>query len=739
MPAPDNPKGDLKSEPMFDKFTPFPRLKVSTRLIAGFSIIAGISIAVGIIGLYFIHQIDGHLNRITDITAPTVEVADDLIANVWQATKVAEESILANTAGELAMLIEEFQGLGRNFNQYHLELKSLLNDQKLLAELQTAKHQHTEFQKHARGMFESRQTELLEQMQNEVHLLKFNRLGVKLIVSLTEFAEENEAELFEAGSQSRADSSAETTSQRDALGQAVNKDYPVVEAALKLQQLMTAIKDTARSFLSARTRYELSSAMLEFHELERGITPQIDVLQQFAETEEDRMDVANLKAVLRDWMEIAKGVNGLYQTHENMLQASADTSMHAELLELGAENTAAALNRVADYADAINDGADEETAAVVDQARTVIALLLLLAIIVSIFLVFIVMNTVARPIKALAQAMVGLGEGNINSTIDLGRRSDEIGELASTFNEMAMKLDKATRNLEAQVLARTTDLNATNKQLEEELTRRHSLEGQLVRAQKLDSLGTLAGGVAHDFNNMLYVIIGCAEMALKKISKRNVAFSSLVRIEQAARRSATIVRQILLFSRHEKPDRQPLEVSKTIHDSVMLLRAGLPSSLLLDVDIQKSCGYIHADETQIHQVIVNFVTNAFHAYDMGTGTVSLSAVPFEADEKFCRQNVGLAPGKYVRIRISDEGAGIAPEHLPRIFDPFFTTKPVGQGTGLGLSVAHGIVTNHGGVIALTSTPEKGTTANIYLPANVSGHSVAFSKKNGSAGVQKSPN
>ncbi|HAT86692.1 MAG TPA: hypothetical protein DCS30_12555 [Rhizobiales bacterium] len=715
MSADDRQSGDLLSNSIIGKLFFFPRLNVTTRLVAGFSIIAGISIAVGIIGLYFIHQIDDNLNRITDVTAPTVEVADDLIANIWQSTKVAEESILVKTPQGLTSLIDEFDGLRIEFDKNYVELRSLLSNQSLLDELLASERKNIEFRKRAHEMFGSRRTELVEQERSDKLLADFNRMSATLIVSLTEFAEENEAELLHAEIESSTEQSSRTKAENNALGQSVIQDYPVVEAALKLQRLVTEIKDTARAFLAAKTTPRLIEAQADFNRLHNELNPQIEILRQFAESEEDKKDVVDLRSVLKNWIAIAQNDDGLFKSHLNKLTATQNTYERAELLEINAENMASALNRVADFADAINDSADEEAAAVVDRARKVIALFLTLAVLVSFLLALMVFGTVAKPIKALARAMVDLGEGDNTSTIDLGKRSDEIGELASTFNDMALKLDKAAKNLEGQVLARTADLNATNQRLEEELTRRQALEDQLVRAQKLDSLGTLAGGVAHDFNNMLYVILGCSEIALKKVTKRNAAYDSLVRIEKAARRSATIVRQILFFSRHEKPDRQPLEISKVTEDSIMLLRAGLPSSLKLDVDTHQDCGLILADETQIHQVIVNFVTNAFHAYENRAGTVSVVTRPAIVDEDFCTQHIGLTPGCYVRVRISDTGCGISSENLPRIFDPFFTTKPVGEGTGLGLSVAHGIVSNHGGVIVLSSTPGDGTTADIYLP------------------------
>ena len=246
---------------------------------------------------------------------------------------------------------------------------------------------------------------------------------------------------------------------------------------------------------------------------------------------------------------------------------------------------------------------------------------------------------------------------------------------------------------------------------EEELSR---LERQLRLAQRLEAMGTLAGGIAHDFNNILAAILGFSEMAWRDAPKGSRLQRDLESIATAGERGRALVDRILAFSRSGVGERVAVHVEKVVREALDLLSAKLPPSVTLSAELRAGRAAMLGDPTQVHQVLMNLGTNAVQAMPSGgILRVSLDAVRCEAARA---ATVGkVAAGDYVVLRVADSGSGIAPEILDRIFDPFFTTKEMGTGTGLGLSLVHGIVAELGGAIDLESTPGKGTAFTVHLP------------------------
>jgi len=241
------------------------------------------------------------------------------------------------------------------------------------------------------------------------------------------------------------------------------------------------------------------------------------------------------------------------------------------------------------------------------------------------------------------------------------------------------------------------------------------LEAQLRRSQKMETIGTLAGGVAHDFNNILTPIMGYSEMAMIHLEKQSPARADLEEIIVAAHRAKDLVRQILTFSRQGEEERKPVLLQLIVKEALNLLRASIPVTVAIRESIKQDIGAIHCDPTQIHQVLMNLCINAAHAMKGRTGILEVKLDTFYVDAEFSCLHVNLSEGQYVRMTISDNGHGMDRATTERIFEPFFTTKSVDEGTGLGLSVVHGIVTAHGGGISVYSEPEQGTTFQVYLP------------------------
>lgn len=243
---------------------------------------------------------------------------------------------------------------------------------------------------------------------------------------------------------------------------------------------------------------------------------------------------------------------------------------------------------------------------------------------------------------------------------------------------------------------------------------RRQLERQLQQAQKMEALGTLAGGVAHDFNNILAAVIGYTQIALADLPKDSANRQYLERVLEAGERASALVKQILTFSRKSELEPQPVQVSIIVKEVLKLVRATLPVTIDMVQNI-KSDAVVMADPIQIHQVMMNLCANAGYAMRGKEGTLTVSLEDVVLDENFSQQHVGLKPGAYLKLSVTDSGVGIATEHLGRIFDPFFTTKPKGEGTGMGLSVVHGIVTGLGGVVTVGGAPGKGARFDLYLP------------------------
>ncbi len=253
-----------------------------------------------------------------------------------------------------------------------------------------------------------------------------------------------------------------------------------------------------------------------------------------------------------------------------------------------------------------------------------------------------------------------------------------------------------------------------------DITANKKLEAQIRQTQKMESIGTLAGGIAHDFNNILFPVLGYTEMLLQDIPKDNPAHSSLEKIYKGAIRARDLVKQILTFSRQESSELKPMKLQPLIKEALKLIRSTIPTSIEIRQDIDPKCGVVNADPTQIHQIIMNLTTNSYHAMEETGGTISVSLKEIKIGE-FGKRMPDVNPGLYACLMVTDTGKGMEKALAGKIFDPFFTTKAVGKGTGMGLSVVHGIVTGMAGVIKVYSEPLKGTQFTVYLPVENSWH------------------
>jgi signal transduction histidine kinase/CheY-like chemotaxis protein len=243
------------------------------------------------------------------------------------------------------------------------------------------------------------------------------------------------------------------------------------------------------------------------------------------------------------------------------------------------------------------------------------------------------------------------------------------------------------------------------------------LKEQLIQAQKMESIGRLAGGVAHDFNNILSVIIGYSDLLLSNLSSDNPALEELEIINDSGKKAANLTRQLLAFSRKQVLKMKVVNLHSIVNDMSKLLPRMIGEDIELVLNVSKRCSNILADSSQIEQVLMNLAVNARDAMPKG-GIFTVEVSNVELDEEFVKNNEGSIPGLFVQLRVTDTGEGILPEELVRIFEPFYTTKETGKGTGLGLATVYGIVKQHNGFIYTRSQINKGTTFDIYLPVVV---------------------
>ncbi len=297
------------------------------------------------------------------------------------------------------------------------------------------------------------------------------------------------------------------------------------------------------------------------------------------------------------------------------------------------------------------------------------------------------------------------------------------------------KVQAANNALEIRVTERTRQLTRANKDLKSEIEiRKHhekekaKIESQLLQLQKMETIGTLAGGIAHDFNNILTPILGYTEMAIEELSDESTLKYDIEQINHAATRGKDLVQQILTFSRQVDFDKKPLQLHLVVKEVLSLIRASFPSNIEIVQELDENCGTVMADSTQMHQVIMNLATNAYHAMMGKGGVLKAKLCSVEISGNKLGSYSGIKPGTFLQLTIADTGHGMNKQTLDRIFEPFFTKKDVGTGSGLGLSVVHGIINNYNGAIKVESKPGKGTEVRIYLPQH--SKTVSGSKKAG---------
>jgi len=331
----------------------------------------------------------------------------------------------------------------------------------------------------------------------------------------------------------------------------------------------------------------------------------------------------------------------------------------------------------------------------------VVALYLVLSIIIVIFLSM----RLIRPLTELQRVSRNIATGQYDNQIKVDSRIEEINQLTSDLEFMRRELVGVNTHLRQEMAER---------QAAEE--RRKAVETKLQHTQRLETVGTLAGGMAHEFNNILVPILLYTDIAMEGLPPDSPAREQLGRVLKSAGRAKELVQNILTFSRQVGDEkRRYVNIKPVVEEALELLRALILPSTELRRNISADSSIVFVDPNQIHQLVMNLCSNACHAISENGGYIEVNLEPVVITEQSAREHPHLHPGRYVKLTVRDTGQGIDPADINNIFEPFHTTREVGEGTGLGLSVAHGIILSYGGEILVESEPGIGTAFYLYIP------------------------
>lgn len=340
-----------------------------------------------------------------------------------------------------------------------------------------------------------------------------------------------------------------------------------------------------------------------------------------------------------------------------------------------------------------------------DEIARTVGYILFAFLAVSLFLSTILAAQLVKPLHRLQEVSRKIASGDYTMKLQDRTRLDEITELAGDLEIMRSSLVGVNAELQEVIREREA---AEDEQ--------RSLEARLRHSHRLESIGTLAGGIAHEFNNVLAPIVLYADLAMEDISEDSAARPKLERVMSLAKRAKGLSQQILTFgSQLGEVDRVSVDIAPVVEEGLSLVRALVPATVDIKADVQYNLGLVLCDVAQVQQLVVNLCSNAFRSLSRGGGCIEVSVQREVVDAAFAARRPNLREGAYVVLAVSDTGVGMDSATKERIFEPFFTTQEVGEGTGLGLSVVHGIVDKHDGDITVSSTPGKGSVFRVYFP------------------------
>jgi methyl-accepting chemotaxis protein len=441
----------------------------------------------GILSLYYVNQLENQLNQLSDEVVPVMETTDDLIANLWESAKVANEILASEEIPELKARTAEIKELAKLFDDTEQELLTLISKPEQVALIKKASTEQDEFLSHALKMSEQKLIELEKEIISEKLLDEFDSSGAKLISMLDEFAVENEEEMQKAEDEGDAlvARGGSASAVNDVLGSLFESDYPVVEAALKLQRLVIEMQDTSGEYLAEEDPANLPNIQKEFEALAKQADEYFTVLTNLAESDEDKEDAKVLIASFNNWVTSANNEDALFDSYRDQLSAEALADQLTEELEVDVDNADAYFEEIAEEADTFSDNADEKAAEVLNQAFFGILSLTAIAIVIGALVLIVSYKTVLAPIDTLLNSMESIaeGEGDLTQRVDASSQ-DELGQLARAFNQFVYKVQVLVQEIST---ATNEIVDSTDRQRDISI---RSKEAILQQGTETDSVAT---------------------------------------------------------------------------------------------------------------------------------------------------------------------------------------------------------------------------------------------------------
>jgi len=339
------------------------------------------------------------------------------------------------------------------------------------------------------------------------------------------------------------------------------------------------------------------------------------------------------------------------------------------------------------------------------RARDMILTILAAYLLASILFMVVLSTLLSRPLQRLRRDSRKIASGDYSRQLVVSSKIDEIRELTRDLEAMRSELVGVTAKLQHEI---------SEREMAE--AERRKIESRLQHLQRLESIGTLAGGIAHEFNNILLPLVLYTDLSLDDLPEDSPARANLQRVIGLANRAKGLSHKILTFSRvPDDSDHVEIELGPVVEEAMSMVRALIPASIDIRTDIDSDAGTVSCDPGEIQQLVVNLCSNSYLALPAGGGHISVEVELCDVDAEYAGRHPRLRPGQYVKLEVSDTGRGMDSATMQRIFEPFFTTREVGKGSGLGLSVVHGIVVKHDAEIVVVSEPGCGTTFTVYFP------------------------
>ncbi|MBV7317431.1 methyl-accepting chemotaxis protein [Shewanella sp. NIFS-20-20] len=428
-------------------------LTIRSKLISAIITLLALLSLIAAVGLYYVFDLEKNLRHLSEDITPTIENTDDMIASLWEQGKVANEIMASEDIDEIRQLYLTIEPLNQTFNNSYQELTHLLDEQELIA-AQQAFDANTRLQGQINDMFLAHKQELDEKLKAKSLLQSFDDLGAVLIGALDEFAIENEEEMAKAENKGDTLAKSPQATAQDVnaiLGELFERDYPVVEAALKMQRYVMEMQDTAGEYLAEEDPALLAAIRENFDELSRLVVENINILDELAESEEDSQDAKDLRTNFVLWQQLALTDGQLFDSYRIQLQAEAKADAFTDALEASITQADALLENLASTADSLADSADDEAATAVNTAVVTVALVWLLALVTGVVITYTLIKVIINPIDLLVTRLNGIakGDGDLTQRID-DSGGDELAALGKGFNEFVAKIQQLVKQISSE-------------------------------------------------------------------------------------------------------------------------------------------------------------------------------------------------------------------------------------------------------------------------------------------------